>query len=68
MVRVGNDLIVLGGNSNPLQLSGCSDSLFRLSCTNNTCKWQELAQKLESAKSGFVAIPVPDDFVTCDDP
>ena len=62
MVRVGRDLLVLGGHSSGWNFS---DALFKLSCSNNKCKWENLSQKLETPKDRFVAIPVPDSFVTC---
>ena len=42
-----------------------SDSLFRLSCRNNICEWEKLAQTLKIARMEFVAIAIPDDFVKC---
>ena len=62
MVKVGHDLIVLGGKNE----TGYSDMLFKLSCHNNNCDWETLPQKMENPRFGFVAIAVPDDFITCD--
>ena len=58
MIRIGRDLIVLGGYRS-------EHSLLRLSCSSNICKWETLSQKFEKPRDKFVAIPVPDDFVTC---
>ena len=61
MVRIGYDLIVLGGSNGEIN----SGALYKLSCTNYNCKWESLSQELKIPRNGFVAIPVPDDFVTC---
>ena len=63
MVRVGHDLIVLGGLKG---LGGYSDMLLKLSCSSNNCKWETLPQKMKNPRFGFIAIAVPDDFITCD--
>ena len=65
MVRVGYDLIVLGGISG-FHHSDYSDSLYKLSCYNNTCHWESLSQELKTPKKFIVAIPVPDNFISCD--
>ena len=62
MVRVGPDLVVLGGYSDS---GGTSDNLYKLSCSSNICKWETLPQRLKIPRYSFVAIPVPEDFVTC---
>ena len=64
MVRIGRDLIVIGG-FNEYDVS--DGALFKLSCSNNTCKWETLTQKLKIPRYNFVAVPVPDDFVKCND-
>ena len=58
MIRIGQDLLVLGGFRS-------DDSLLRLSCSSNICKWDTLSQKFKHPRDKFVAIAVPDDFVTC---
>ena len=63
MVRVGPDLIVLGGKGVE---TGYSDILFKLSCSRSNCNWETLPQKMKNPRFGFVAIAVPDDFITCD--
>ena len=63
MVRVGFDIIVLGGSSNK---DVYDPKLFKLSCTNDICQWETLAQKLQTPRRFFVAIPIQDDFVKCD--
>ena len=60
MVRMGKDLVVLGGNDKPL--SAPSVSLFRMSCFNNTCLWEELKQEMDIPRIEFVAVAIPDDF------
>ena len=62
MVRIGPDLLVLGGNT---YSSIESNSIYRLSCTNIQCKWETLSQRLSIPRVSFVAIPVPDDFTNC---
>ena len=70
IVRIGLDLLVLGGvlgggSINPDGIRNYSEALFKLSCTNNECEWEKLPQNLTIPRSEFVAIPVPDDFITC---
>ena len=62
MVQAGLDLIVLGGTDYGFS----SDDLYKLSCSRNICKWETLPQKWKVPRYSFVAIPVPDDFITCD--
>ena len=62
MVRIGPDLLVLAGFTNGATVS---DSIYKLTCTNNLCEWETLPQKIPSPSGAFVAIPVPDDFIHC---
>ena len=64
MVRIGFDLLAIGGY-NEYNIS--DGALFKLSCINNTCKWETMKQKLKIPRYYFVAVPVPDDFVKCND-
>ena len=64
MVSIGHDLVVIGGHSERLK-GGYSNNLFKLSCSNNACKWETLSQKMKTPRYWFVAISVPDDFVAC---
>ena len=59
MVRIGNDLVVIGGDYGGI----FSDALFRFSCRNNYFKWEELKQKLKTPRYSFVAMTVPDSFL-----
>ena len=67
MLRVGSDLIVIGGFDG----NEYSDSIFRLKCANmsipldKTCHWETLDKKLKIPRQRFVAVTVPDDFITC---
>ena len=62
LIRLGSgDVIAIGGFDG----SKNRDTLFRLRCTNRTCQWSEMAQKLNKPKSGFVAIPVPTSMTNC---
>ena len=70
MIRIGKDLIVIGGYNyegawyrTPWQRF---NSLLRLSCRNNICKWNNIPKTMYYRRERFVAIPVPDDFVKCD--
>ena len=63
MVRIGYDLIVIGGfMDGDTEYSG---SLFKLTCANHSCQWDTLDQELIYPRSFFVAVAVPDDFVQC---
>ena len=66
MVSIGHDLIVIGGHSSRIDDGyGYSNNLFKLSCNNNACNWETLSQKMKIPRVWFVAISVPDDFITC---
>ena len=66
MVRIGHDIVMIGGfgtemGGKPKQIK----SLFKLSCNNNSCSWETLAPELKNGRYSFVAVALPDDFVTC---
>ena len=63
MVRIGYDLIVIGGTNENKNQSG---ALYKLSCWNHNCKWEKLTQKLKIPREEFVAIPIPESFITCE--
>ena len=63
MVNSNGNLVVIGGKS----ANDYQSSLHVLSCYNGYCQWQELQQKLQTARAWFVAMTVPDDFVDCCD-
>ena len=60
MVRMGKDLVVVGGKH--CYTSQLSESLFRLSCFNNTCSWEKLKEEMDIPRTIFVAVAIPDDF------
>ena len=67
MTVAGGDLVVIGGSNK--FTSGPDDDysdVWRLSCSNgiNNCQWSTLPN-LPAARANFVAITIPDDFVTC---
>ena len=67
IVKIGRDLVVLGGVYGGVVLGfDFSDSLFKLSCTNNKCQWETLPQKLSVPRGMFVSIPIPDNFIKCE--
>ena len=55
MVRVGFDLLIIGGLSNK--------DIIKLSCSNKSCNWQTLSIKWEDPRWDFVGVTVPDDFL-----
>ena len=61
MVRIGNDLVVVGGAVGGTHLH-FSKSLFKLSCFNNNCQWETLIQELKIPRTNSVAVAIPDDF------
>ena len=62
MVSIGYDLIVIGGI--PIG-GGYSGSIYKLSCSNNVCKWDKLLTQLKVPRYDFTAIPLPNDFIEC---
>ena len=67
MVRMGFDLLVIGGGwiveNNYWRYS---TSLYKLTCANNLCDWEELQQKLKEPRYAPVAFALPDDFFNCE--
>ena len=62
MINVGHGLLVIGGKDGSLKYSS---KLYRLSCYNNSCQWETLPQELKTPRELFVAVALPDNFVTC---
>ena len=54
----GNDLIVVGGRSDTGGYH-YSDSIYQLSCNNGQFTWEEMNEKLQTARYWFVADFVP---------
>ena len=59
MISWDTNLVVLGGQSS--RTSG-SSSLYQLECKNSVFTWQTLDTKMTEARSGFLALRVPDSF------
>ena len=61
MVRVGFDLIIIGGVSTSAEYSG---SVIKLTCSNQFCEWQTLSQIGDfDVRFEFVAVTVPNNFM-----
>ena len=63
MVRVGFDLVVIGGEN--YGIWEYSESIYKLRCSNKICQWEELSQRLNISREYFVALSLPDDFLDC---
>ena len=64
MVNTQGNLVVIGGQSGQ---DDYLSSLYQLSCYNGYCQWQEMKQTLKTARSQFVAMTVPENYVDCCD-
>ena len=68
MLRVGYDLIIIGGarssNSRNNKENYLNKSIYRLSCSNKICNWDN--KIWNGARVESVALAIPDDFVECD--
>ena len=62
MVSIGYDLLVIGGF---VLNEGYTSKLYKLSCSNQVCKWEHLSKELQLHRGYHVAIALPDDFVDC---
>ena len=62
MVSIGYDLIVIGGFGYGGNDSG---SIYKLSCSNNLCKWDKLPEELKIPRRYFAAIHLPENFIDC---
>ena len=59
MVNYGTDLVVMGGYSNGSE----SSSIYQLSVENGTFKWEKMKLHLQTPRSNFVAMTIPDHFL-----
>ena len=66
MVNLGDDLVLTGGHGQGNGGHGHNSMLYQLSCQNRICQWKTLSQQLVRGRNVHVAIPVPDDFVSCE--
>ena len=64
MVRVGKNLVVIGGKEPGPEAAEPSVSLYKLSCINNSCDWKEMEQVMNKGRYKFVAMAVPANFFT----
>ena len=60
MVNFGTDLVVMGGSSTNRTLSS---AFYQLSAENGKLKWEKVKPELKNARSGFVAMTIPDHLV-----
>ena len=60
MMSWDTNLVVLGGRSSK---TSWSSSLYQLECKGGVFTWQTMETKLSKAKSHFLALHVPDEFV-----
>ena len=68
MVRIGHDVVMIGGFGVEIKHNRITHkikSIFKLSCNNNSCKWETLTPELKNGRYYFVAVALPDDFITC---
>ena len=64
VVSLGDRVIAMGGTDG----SKYSDRIFELTCkTEYDCTWKQMKQKLNIARSNFVAMPIYDELVSCSD-
>ena len=64
VVSLGTRIVVIGGFTDDNQ---SSEILYEFVCpTLETCEWIPLKKQLEESRLNFVAMPVPDEFVTCE--
>ena len=59
IVSIGYDLIVIGGFGE----AGYQNSIYKLSCFNLVCEWEQSLVDLNIAREYFTAIPLPDNFL-----
>ena len=62
LVKIGTDLMVVGGESPGL---GYSSSLYQMSCHNHNCNWHTVNQTLKHPRAYFVAMAVEPESVSC---
>ena len=61
-VKSANSIFALGGNINHDLFN---DEIYELICNETECNWETLPQKLAVARSGFVAMLIPDELAEC---
>ena len=65
MVKINDDLIVIGGKTVKYPSSTYSSYLNRLTFLNGELQWILLPQKLKIPRYEMVAAVIPDDFLDC---
>ena len=63
MLSIGYDLIVMGGTGDRGGYQ--NNSIYKLSCFNHVCEWEQLLLDLNIPREYFTAIPLPDNFLDC---
>ena len=62
VVSLGDRVIAMGGTDG----SKYSNAIYELTCkTEYECTWTQMKQKLNIARSNFVAMPIYDELVSC---
>ena len=63
LVSLGETVVAIGGKDDR---NVAQSAIYDLSCpTLMRCAWTKLEQKLQVARSNFVAMPIDNEFVEC---
>ena len=60
MVNVGGDIVTVCNG-----YLGQEKHLYRLSCINNVCTWDKMAQELKTPRTKCVALNIPYNYANC---
>ena len=64
LVSLGDSIVAIGGKDDS---KAAQSSIYQLSCPGGLahCAWTKLENKLQVARSNFVAMPIDFEFVEC---
>ena len=60
MVNVGGDIVTVCNG-----FPGQEKYLFKLSCINDNCTWDKMAQELKTPRTKCSALNIPYDYANC---
>ena len=59
-VEINGNLYLIGGIESNQKGTTYSSCIYKISCYNNICNWEEMDQKLDFGRHDFIAMAVSD--------
>ena len=61
----GKSFLLLGGKPSEFYIADDLNTIYKLDCLQRQCDWTLMEQKLRIPRVNPVAIPIPDNLVSC---